>query len=57
LKKRHVFVAMPFSEDFQNVYEFGIHPAARNCGYICERVDETHFEELIAGIEATRKPQ
>jgi len=34
---------MPFSEEFQNVYEFGIYPAVRNCGYICERVDETHF--------------
>lgn len=41
--KKHVFVAMPFSEDFQNVYEYGIYPAVRNCDLICERVDETHF--------------
>ena len=42
-RKRRVFVALPFSEEFQNVYEFGIYPAVRNCGFICERVDETHF--------------
>jgi hypothetical protein len=34
---------MPFSEEFQNVYEYGIYPAVRNCSFICERVDETHF--------------
>ena len=48
---------MPFSEDFQNVYEFGIYPAVRNCGFICERVDETHFTgdvltRIRGGIEA-----
>ena len=41
--KRRVFVAMPFSEEFENVYEFGIYPAVRNCGLICEKVDESHF--------------
>ncbi len=48
---------MPFSEEFQNVYEFGIYPAVRNCGFICERVDETHFAgdvlgRIRSGIEA-----
>lgn len=43
VSKKRVFVAMPFSEEFQNVYEFGIYPAVRNCGLICERVDEAHF--------------
>jgi hypothetical protein len=57
VRKRHVFVALPFSEEFQNVYEFGIYPAVRNCGFICERVDETHFVgDILArireGIEA-----
>jgi hypothetical protein len=49
IRKRRVFVAMPFSEEFQNVYEFGIYPAVRNCGLICERVDETHFTGDILG--------
>lgn len=47
--KRHVFVAMPYSEEFENVYEFGIYPAVRNCGFICERVDETHFVGDVLG--------
>jgi hypothetical protein len=42
-KKKHVFVAMPFSEDFQDIYEFGIYEPIRRCGYICERVDEPLF--------------
>ncbi len=42
-RKKSVFVAMPYSEEFENVYEFGIYPAVRNCGFICERVDKTHF--------------
>jgi hypothetical protein len=56
-RKRRVFVALPFAEEFQNVYEFGVYPAVRNCGLICERVDETHFTgDILArirgGIEA-----
>lgn len=47
--KKRVFVALPYSEEFQNVYDFGIYPAVRNCGYICERVDETHFTGDILG--------
>jgi hypothetical protein len=57
VSKRRVFVALPFSEEFQNVYEFGIYPAVRSCGFICERVDETHFTgdvlgRIRGGIEA-----
>lgn len=55
--KRRVFVAMPFAEEFLNVYEYGIYPAVRNCGFICERVDETHFigdvlDQIRGGIES-----
>lgn len=42
-KKKHVFVAMPFSEEFQDIYEFGIYGPVRKCGFICERVDEPLF--------------
>ena len=41
--KKHVFVAMPFSEEFQDIYEFGIYGPTRKCGFICERVDEPLF--------------
>lgn len=42
-QKKSVFVAMPFSEDFEDVYQFGIYGAVRRCGYICEKVDESIF--------------
>ncbi len=42
-KKKSVFVAMPFTEEFEDVYQFGIYSSIRRCGYICERVDETVF--------------
>jgi len=41
--KRRVFVAMPYAEEFENVYEYGIYPAVRRCGLICERVDKEAF--------------
>jgi hypothetical protein len=41
--KEHVFVAMPFTEEFQDVYEFGIYGPLRRLGFICEKVDETSF--------------
>ncbi|MEE4603086.1 MAG: hypothetical protein V2J65_17515 [Desulfobacteraceae bacterium] len=47
--KHRVFVAMPFSDEFENVYDFGIYPAVRNSGCICERVDEAHFTGDVLG--------
>lgn len=41
--KRHVFVAMPFSEDFEDVYEYGIYAPVRNCGLICEKTSESAY--------------
>lgn len=37
--KRHVFVAMPFSEEFEDVYVFGISEPVNDSGYLSERVD------------------
>lgn len=47
--KKRAFVAMPFDEASLNVYEFGIYPAVRNCGMLCERVDEAHFTGDVMG--------
>ncbi|OAI48259.1 hypothetical protein AYO44_07455 [Planctomycetaceae bacterium SCGC AG-212-F19] len=47
LKKKSVFVAMPFAEEFEDVYQFGIYSAIRRCGYICEKVDESVFAGSI----------
>jgi hypothetical protein len=42
-KKVHVFVAMPFNDDTEDVFEFGIKSAVNECGYLCERADLTAF--------------
>jgi hypothetical protein len=47
VKKKSVFVAMPFAEDFEDVYQFGIYATIRKCGYICEKVDESMFAGSI----------
>jgi hypothetical protein len=41
--KKHVFVAMSYSALGQNTFEYGIYPAVRNCGMICEKTDKTQF--------------
>jgi hypothetical protein len=41
--KAHVFVAMPFSPDFEDVYTFGISPAAHASDLLVERMDQTSF--------------
>ncbi|HEX4588802.1 MAG TPA: hypothetical protein VH120_02655 [Gemmataceae bacterium] len=56
-KKKSVFVAMPFSEEFEDVYQFGIYSTIRRCGYICEKVDESVFsgsivDRIMDGIRA-----
>lgn len=42
-RKQSVFVAMPFSEEFEDIYQFGIYAAVRRMGYVCEKVDESVF--------------
>lgn len=46
-RKKCVFVAMPFQEEFEDVYQFGIYSAVRRCGYVCEKVDESVFAGSI----------
>lgn len=57
--KKSVFVAMPFTEEFEDVYQFGIYSTIRRCGYICERVDESVFvgnivDQIKDGIRNAR---
>jgi hypothetical protein len=42
-RKKSVFVAMPFTEEFEDVYQFGIYSSIHRCGYICEKVDDSVF--------------
>ena len=45
--KPFVFVIMPFSEEFEDVYLAGIKPACERAGAYAERVDEQIFREQI----------
>lgn len=38
-----IFVAMPFSEEMEDVWEFGIQGAAHEAGFLCERADTCAF--------------
>jgi hypothetical protein len=42
-RKKSVFVAMPFTEEYEDIYQFGIYAAVRRLGYVCEKVDESTF--------------
>lgn len=55
-RKKSAFVAMPFSEEFEDIYQFGIYAAVRRLGYVCEKVDESVFtgnivERITDGIK------
>lgn len=45
--KAFVFVLMPFTDDFDDIYELGIKQACKDVGAYCERVDEQLFEGSI----------
>jgi hypothetical protein len=54
-RKKSVFVATPFTDEFEDIYQFGIYAAVRRCGYVCEKVDESVFtgpiiEQITEGI-------
>ena len=42
-QKVHVFVAMPFTEEMEDVFEFGIKSPINDRGYLCERADLAVF--------------
>jgi hypothetical protein len=42
-RKAHIFVAMPFAEDFGDLFEYGIQRPVRDLGFLCERVDQEVF--------------
>lgn len=43
LEKPHIFVAMPFAPDMEDVYHYGISNAAGKADYLCERADLSSF--------------
>ena len=48
-----VFVAMPFSEEMEDVYHYGIEAPVNAAGYLCERMDMITFTgDILARIKA-----
>lgn len=45
--KPYVFVLMPFSKEFEDIYKLGIKPACERAGAYADRVDEQIFYESI----------
>jgi hypothetical protein len=41
--KAHVFVAMPFRDEMEDVYHYGIQSAVKAAGLLCERADLSTF--------------
>ncbi|MDT4952733.1 MAG: hypothetical protein QOJ02_871 [Acidobacteriota bacterium] len=50
--KPHVFVAMPFSKQMEDVYRFGIMEPVDAAGFLCERVDmEIFIGDILTHIK------
>lgn len=47
--KTFVFVLMPFSKKYTDIYEVGIKPTCQSVGAYCERVDEQMYDGSILG--------
>jgi hypothetical protein len=47
IPKNFVFVLMPFTSDFNDIYQLGIKEACKECNTYCERVDEQIFDGSI----------
>ncbi|MEJ1961544.1 MAG: M17 family peptidase N-terminal domain-containing protein [Gammaproteobacteria bacterium] len=41
--KPHIFVAMPFAEEMDDVFHYGINSAVNAAGFLCERADLSTF--------------
>lgn len=49
--KSHVFVAMPFSDEFEDVYHYGIRNAVKRAKLLCERSDLSSYTgDVIAWV-------
>src|SRR5262249_49163192 len=51
--KPHVFVAMPFSDEFDDIYYYAVEPVVKAAGYLCERADTRCFSgDILDWIKA-----
>ena len=55
--KPHIFVAMPFKKEMDDVYEYGIQGAVRAAGYVCERADLSSFTgDVMSWVKKRIRP-
>jgi hypothetical protein len=52
--KLRAFVAMPFADEFEDVFHFGIAAPIRDAGMLCERMDKVEFTGDIVAEMTTR---
>ncbi len=51
--KSHVFIAMPFCDEMEDTFVFGIQGPVNGAGYLCERADFTTFTgDVLARIKS-----
>lgn len=51
-EKPHIFVAMPFAEEYADRFHYGIQGAANAAGYLCERADLASFTgDVVAWVK------
>jgi hypothetical protein len=51
-EKKHVFVAMPFASEFDDLFHYGIQGAVNAAGFLCERADLASFTgDVIAWVK------
>lgn len=48
--RRHAFVAMPFSVEFEDVFYYGIQTSVHSSGLLCERIDHSAFTGSIVDV-------
>lgn len=53
-RRTRVFVVMPFSKEFEDVYLLGIRDVAERLGFIVERADDIEHTESIVDVVRTR---
>lgn len=55
--KPHIFVAMPFVEDFSDLFEYGIQRPVRDLGFLCERADQDVYTgDILERIKSQIEP-
>jgi hypothetical protein len=55
--KPHIFVAVPFAEAFNDLFEYGIQRPVRDLGLLCERVDEQVFTgDVLERVKSQMRP-